>query len=280
MEKLLVVDGSNLLFQMFYGMPSRITGKDGRAIQGTLGFIGALGRIMRLVSPTHVVVLFDGEGRKERPELDADYKANRPDWSEIPEEETPFSQLPDIYAALDLVGIKHTECTTCECDDVIAAYVGKYGGECEIVISSFDSDFFQLIDEHVSVLRYRGESTVICTPEYVRDRLGVEPWQYADYKSLVGDTSDNVKGVPRVGPKTAAALINEFSTVEGVIAGIGAVSKATVREALAASVDRIRLNYRLIKLDGCAAIPFSLSELEHGRELPRTRDILTEIGAV
>ena len=280
MEKLLVVDGSNLLFQMFYGMPSRIIGRGGRSIQGTLGFVGALGRIIRLVSPTHVVVLFDGEGEKERVQLDADYKANRPDWSEVPEEDTPFSQLPDIYAALDLVGIKHTECTACECDDVIAAYVEEYGNEREIVISSFDSDFFQLISERVSVLRYRGDSTVVCTPEYVRSKLGVEPRQYADYKSLVGDTSDNVKGVPRVGPKTAAALIREFDTVEGVIAGIGSVSKTAVRESLAASVDRIRLNYRLIKLGSCAAIPFPLCELAYERELPRTRDILTDIGAM
>jgi DNA polymerase-1 len=280
MGKLLVVDGSNLLFQMFYGMPARITGKCGRAIQGTLGFVGALGKIVRSVKPTHVAVLFDGEGEKERPMLDAEYKANRPDWDSMPEDEIPFSQLPDIYAALDHLGIKHRECTAYECDDVIASYAKTYGVDNDIIISSFDSDFFQLLTDRVSVLRYRGECSVLCTPEYVRERLGVSPSSYADYKSLVGDTADNVKGVPKVGPKTAAALIAEFGSAEGVIAGVDSIGKAAIRESVRASTDRIRLNCRLIRLDGAAPLPFALDELEFSGEMPRTREILEAIGAV
>ena len=90
-HRLLIVDGSNLLFQMFYGMPARILNKDGKPIQGTLGFVGALLKIVRRVQPTHLVVLFDGECQNERTALDADYKANRPDFSEMAEEDTPFS---------------------------------------------------------------------------------------------------------------------------------------------------------------------------------------------
>ena len=155
MEKLLIVDGSNLLFQMIYGMPVRIVDKEGKAIQGTLGFVGALLKIMRMVQPTHVVVLFDGEHHNERKDIDENYKANRPDFSLMSEEETPFSQLPDIFAALDYLKIKHTETTVCETDDVVAAYAFRYGKEMPIVISSFDSDFFQLINENVQILRYR-----------------------------------------------------------------------------------------------------------------------------
>ena len=106
MEKLLIVDGSNLLFQMFYGMPSRIVNKEGKAIHGTVGFIGALLKTVCMNSPTHVVVLFDGEHHNDRKEVDEAYKANRPDFSLMPEEETPFSQLPDIYRALDFLKIK------------------------------------------------------------------------------------------------------------------------------------------------------------------------------
>ena len=101
MNRLLIVDGSNLLFQMFFGMPARIVNEQGKAIQGTLGFVGALLKIIRRTEPTHIVVLFDGEHENERSTLDSDYKANRVDYSETPEEETPFSQLPDVYAALD-----------------------------------------------------------------------------------------------------------------------------------------------------------------------------------
>ena len=99
--KLLIVDGSNLLFQMFYGMPARITNAQGKAIQGTLGFVGALLKMIRAVSPTHVFVAFDGACENARTEIDSDYKANRPDYSDVPEEETPFSQLPDIFCALE-----------------------------------------------------------------------------------------------------------------------------------------------------------------------------------
>ena len=105
MSKLLVVDGMNLLFRMFYGMPARIVNADGKAIQGTLGFVGALLKILRAISPTHVAVIFDGECENERRDIDKDYKANRPDYSQMAEDELPFSQLPDVYAALDLLGI-------------------------------------------------------------------------------------------------------------------------------------------------------------------------------
>ncbi len=178
MNRLLIVDGSNLLFQMFFGMPARIVNEQGKAIQGTLGFVGALLKIIRKTEPTHIAVLFDGEHENDRSILDSDYKANRVDYSEAPEEETPFSQLPDVYAALDYLGIKHTETITCETDDVIAGYAFTYGQDNEIVISSFDSDFFQLITDKVSVLRYRGDNTVICTPEYIKEKCSINIYSF------------------------------------------------------------------------------------------------------
>ena len=83
MDRLLIVDGSNLLFQMFFGMPARIVNEQGKAIQGTLGFVGALLKIIRMSNPTHIVALFDGEHENSRTALDADYKANRADYSKV-----------------------------------------------------------------------------------------------------------------------------------------------------------------------------------------------------
>ena len=123
MNKILIVDGHNLLFQMFFGMPARIINKDGKAIQGTLGFVGALLKIIKMVKPTHTVVLFDGERHNPRTDLDENYKANRIDYDNVPDDENPFTQLSDIYNALDFLGLKHTETTVCETDDVIAAYL-------------------------------------------------------------------------------------------------------------------------------------------------------------
>ena len=194
MKRLLIIDGSNLLFQMFFGMPARIINEKGKAIQGTLGFIGALLKIIRKTNPTHIAVLFDGEHENERTALNADYKANRIDYSQTPEEETPFSQLPDVYTALDYLKIKYTETATCETDDLIAGYALTYGQDTEIIISSFDSDFFQLITDKVSVLRYRGDNSILCDADYIRNKYNIAPSQYADFKSLTGDTSDNIKG--------------------------------------------------------------------------------------
>lgn len=277
MKRFLIIDGSNLLFQMFFGMPARIINQEGKAIQGTLGFVGALLKIIRRIGPTHIAVLFDGEHENDRTELNADYKANRVDYSEVSEEENPFSQLPDIYAALDYLGIKHAETSTCETDDWIAGYVMTYGQNMEIVISSFDSDFFQLISENVSILRYRGDNTVICTPAYIKEKFGIEPEQYADFKSLVGDAADNIKGADKIGPKTAVLLLEEFGTLEAVIANVEKIRKPSIRESITRNVERLRTNYRLIKLENVEKLPFELDEMEYCYNGITTNEVLKGI---
>lgn len=278
MNRLLVVDGMNLLFQMFYGMPARIVNSEGKAIQGTLGFVGALLKILRAISPTHVAVIFDGECENVRYGIDENYKANRPDYSEMAEDELPFSQLPDIYAALELLGIRYFETAVCETDDVIASYALRYREECEIVIASQDSDFFQLIEKNVSVLRYRGDASVICTPDYIREKLGIEPALYADYKSLTGDTADNIRGAEKVGPKTAAALVREFGALENIIAHAHEIKKPSVRASIERDGERLMRNYSLIKLCDRAQIPFELSELEYSHSGITTTEVLRGIG--
>lgn len=278
MNKLLLVDGSNLLFQMFFGMPARIVNEQGKAIQGTLGFVGALLKIIRRTSPTHIAVLFDGEHENDRSALDPEYKANRIDYSEVSEDETPFSQLPDVYAALDYLQIKHAETTVCETDDWIAAYTLTYGYENEIIISSFDSDFFQLITDKVSVLRYRGDKTVICTPDYISDKFGIKPAQYADFKSLTGDVSDNIKGADKVGPKTAASLLNEFGELKGILENTENIKRASIKESISRNAERLRLNYKMIKLDNTASLPFTFSELAYEYRGITTNEVLKGIG--
>ncbi len=278
MNRLLLVDGSNLLFQMFFGMPARIVNGQGKAIQGTLGFVGALLKIIRKTEPTHIAVLFDGEHENERSSLDENYKANRVDYTKAPEEENPFSQLNDVYAALDFLRIKHTETTDCETDDIIAAYALSLGENTEIIISSFDSDFFQLITDKISVLRYRGEKTVICTPEYIKEKFGITPEQYADFKSLTGDISDNIKGADKIGAKTAALLLNEFGTLENILSNSGNIKKPSVRDSIIRNTDKLRINYQLIKLGNTEPLPFSMQELEYEYGGISTNEVLKEIG--
>lgn len=278
MKRFLIVDGSNLLFQMFYGMPARIVNEDGKAIQGTLGFVGALLKIIRMVEPTQVVVLFDGEHENERVEVNSDYKANRIDYREVPEEDNPFSQLPDVYRALTYMGIKHAETTICETDDWVAGYALNAEEDMEAVIASFDSDFFQLITDKVSVLRYRGDKTVICTPEYIRGKFDIEPEQYADFKSLTGDTADNIKGADKVGTKTAAALMNEFGTLENLLANAVHIKKPSVRASIIRNTERLQKNYQIIKLGAPVRLPFAITELAYTYNGFTTNEVLQGIG--
>ena len=278
MDRLLLVDGSNLLFQMFYGMPARIVNHEGKAIQGTLGFVGALLKIIRMTKPTHMAVFFDGEYVNERTLVDEDYKANREDYTQMPEEETPFSQLPDIYSALDWLGIPRAETTVCETDDWMAAYALGCKGEYEVIIASQDSDFFQLITDHVSVLRYRGDQSVLCDPAYIRDKLGIEPCLYADHKSLTGDGSDNIRGAERIGPKTATALLNEYGSLEGIISQVKSIKRDYIRGSIEKNTERLRKNYRLIHLDGGAQKPFELAELKYIPPEITTTEVLRAIG--
>lgn len=278
MDRLLIVDGSNLLFQMFFGMPARIVNFEGKAIHGTLGFVGALLKIIRRVEPSHIVVLFDGECENERRDLDADYKANRIDYNEVPDEESPFSQIGDVYRALEFLEIKTFETVSCETDDLIAGYAQKYGAQSQIVISSFDSDFFQLITDNVSVLRYRGEKSLICTPKYIEEKFGILPSQYADFKSLTGDTADNIRGADKIGPKTAAMLIGQFGTLEKIIENVGGITKPSIKESVTRNAERLRLNRKLIKLDGDVDLPFRLDELKYDYNGLTTTEVLKGIG--
>ena len=277
MSTLLLVDGHNLLFQMFYGMPSRIIGRDGRAIQGTLGFVGALLKILRIVAPTHVAILFDGEHENPRAALDAAYKANRIDYSLVPDENNPFSQLADVYAALDCMGIRHAEVTDGEPDDAVAAYVRAYGQDMRIIIASFDSDFFQLVSDNVSVLRYRGKNTTLWDSNVVWDKYGVEPSQYADFKALVGDASDNIRGAEGIGPKTAAWLLRKFGTLEEALSRAEEINRPAIRRSVQVNAERLIQNTMLIRLDGNAELPFPLEELMYQGCTMKISEVLVKI---
>ena len=278
MAHFLVVDGMNLLFQMFYGMPSRIVNAQGRPIQGTLGFVGALLKILRLTQPTHAVVIFDGEHPNPRVQLDPDYKATRPDLTLLSEEDTPFSQLPDVYAALDRLGLCHRETDVCEADDWIAGYALALAEGQTLTIVSQDSDFFQLITPQVQVLRYRGDSTLLCTEDYIREKFGVAPGQYADWKAMVGDTADNIRGADKIGPKTAAALLAQFGSLEGILAHVEQVKRPSVRASLEASRHRLEVNRQLITLTPWHTLPFSPEEMAYTPTNLTTTQVLRDIG--
>ena len=147
-----------------------------------------------------------------------------------------------------------------------------------MVIASQDSDFFQLVTERVHILRYRGERSVLCTPAYIQEKLGIAPGQYAAYKSLTGDTADNIRGADKIGPKTAAALMAQFGSLEEMIARADEIRKPSIRESVIRNQERIRLNHLLIRLDGAEELPFGLDEMAYPYDGITTMEVLRAIG--
>ena len=277
-KKFLLVDGHNLLFQMFFGMPSRIINNNGIAIQGVVGFIGALRKIVKLVRPTHALIIFDSEGENERRGLLPEYKANRPDYSTVPDEDNPFVQLPYIYRALDLIGIPYLEAVGCECDDVIASYARSADRDTEVFISSYDSDYFQLITDRIKCIRYKGESSVILGCNEIIRRYGVAPLLFADFKALVGDRADNIRGVRGIGPKTAARLLTTYGNLDKILYDTSVIEDMKLRGKISAECDHLFANLKLIRLEGTASLPFSEDDLVYKVQDFKTMDIIRRIG--
>ena len=277
-DHLLLVDGMNLHFQMFFGMPARILNSQGKAIQGVVGFVGAIRKIIEMTKPTHVLVVFDGEHHNPRTDIDSEYKANRPDLSDVPDEENPFLQLPDVYAALDAIKIAHCETSVCEADDLIASYAKRFEAASRITISSFDSDFFQLIGPNTSILRYMGERSIVCNQDYLREKFNIEGSQYVDFKSLTGDTADNIRGVDGVGPKTASKLISQFGDLNNLMENYQSIESQRLRERIEGTLERLKLNRTLIQMDCNQELPYQMEDLEFTAKIPKTRAVLSEIG--
>ena len=267
MNRLLIIDGHNLHFQIFFGIQSRLKKKPGKVSPFGVGFTGAMKRIIRFANPTHVVVIFDGEHENPRRALFPAYKANRPDYSQLPDDENPYLQLPAVRDALDRMKIKYVETTTLEADDMIAVCCEKFRSAADIIICSHDHDFYQLLGSHVKLMNYSGKQGSYYDEKNFRDEFHISPRRFADYKALHGDKSDNIPGVRGVGSISAVRLLNRFGGIEGIIAHTPEVRQKKLRRCLVEGVDRMRLNYQLVKLGGeqydNAELPWTLDELAY-----------------
>ncbi len=263
MGPLLVIDGNNLLFQMFYGLPAPVYSKSGKSIHATIGFVSFVLKQVRLLGAEGVCVVFDSDTSAERHEILPEYKANRPDWNEKEESEIPFSEEENIVKCLRYLGIEPVYSVGMEADDVIATVAKRYSSERDVIISSFDSDFFQLIDDHVSVLRYRGKASVLWDKAYFREKYGFSPEHYALWKSVVGDKSDNIPGVPGIGEKRGSVLIREYA---GTGALKGECLTERLRKSLCDNMETVERNLKLIRLSERMEVTFSDPEFAFDHE--------------
>ena len=265
MEKLLIIDGNNLLFQMYYGMPSKIYNKSGKTIHATIGFVSFVMKQINLYNVTKVVVVFDGDSSSERKELLNEYKGNRIDYSLLSEDNNPFSEEENIKKCLSFLGIKCLNSKNMEADDLIASLTYLFNKNNEIIISSFDSDFFQLIDDNVSILRYRGKNSKMYDKSLFFKEYGFKPNRYVFYKSLLGDISDNIKGVKGVGKKRSALIVNHIDNIDD-LSSLKDFIPYKIYQELLDSKQTILLNVKLIKLFYKEEIKFEIEYFDYIKE--------------
>ncbi len=257
--RLLLVDGHSLAYRAFFALPvENFSTSTGQSTNAVYGFTSMLINVLRDERPDSVCVAFDVSRHTFRSEEYAEYKANR---SASPAE---FSgQVGLIKEVLGALRIPVVEKDGYEADDVIATLTRQAREQgFDVLVSTGDRDSFQLIDEHVTVLYpVRGVSELIrMTPEVVVGRYGVPPERYSDLAALVGEDSDNLPGVPGVGPKTAAKWLAAYGDLDGVVAQAPQIS-GKAGESLRAHLDGVLRNRRLNRLVDDLELPLGVPDL-------------------
>ena len=241
--RLLIIDGHAFAYRAFYAIRG-LTSPSGQPTNAIYGFINMLAKLESQVLPTHAVVVWDGGLDAERVEELDDYKGQRdpmPDDMEV--------QLDAMAEYLEAEGWASVCDDGVEADDRIGQLAKRAEAEgFEVAIASSDKDFLQLINDRVKMWNPADKSGVPMDADAVVAKTGVQPSQIVDWLSLVGDAADNIPGVPGVGVKTAAALLNEFGSVDGIYERLAEVKRDKQREALAAAEADVRRNQSLVAL--------------------------------
>lgn len=251
-EKLMLVDGNSLLYRAFYALPPLQNSK-GMYTNGVYGFFTMLDRVVAEESPTHLLVAFDKSRETFRREIFEDYKANR---SAPPDELKPqFSLLREVLEARN---IDYLEVDGYEADDIIGTLSCKAAAEgMETLIVTGDGDALQLVSENVKVLMTKKGISEIqkYDPAAVHEKWEVGPDKMIEIKALMGDSSDNIPGVPGVGAKTAVKLVKEFHDLETLYENLDQVKGAKLVEKLAANKDLAFISRKLGTI--CTDVPIT-----------------------
>lgn len=240
-KKVCLIDGSGYIFRAYYALPP-LTTPQGIPINAVLGFLNMFMRLTAKIKCDYCLVLFDAKRQNFRNEIFQEYKGTR---KETPEELIP--QFPIIHKAVEVLNLNHLEMEGFEADDLIATYARKAVDKgYEVVVVSADKDLMQLIRPGVEF--YDSMKDKFFTPEDVKEKFGVYPDKVVDVQALAGDSIDNVPGVPGIGLKTAAELINQYGSLEEVLARANEIKQNKRRETLLANVDNAKISRKLVEL--------------------------------
>jgi len=236
-RKLVLVDGSSYLYRAFHALPP-LTSSQGEPTGAVLGVLNMINKLLKEESPQLIAVVFDAPGRTFRDDLFEQYKANRP-----PMPDDLRAQIDPLLEAVGAMGLPVLRIDGVEADDVIGTLARRAAAEgMNILISTGDKDMAQLVDDRVTLVNTMTGSRL--DRAGVKAKFDVFPEQIVDYLALVGDSSDNIPGVPRVGPKTAAKWLNEYRALDNLVAHAAGIS-GKVGESLRENLQNLELSRRL-----------------------------------
>jgi len=257
-QHLYLVDGSGYIFRAYHKLPP-LTNPEGTPVGAVYGFTTMLWKLVKDLSgeggPSHLAVVFDKAAKSFRNDMYADYKAHRP-----PPPEDLVPQFPLVRDAVRAFSLPCIEVEGFEADDVIATYAltARDAGMAVTIVSS-DKDLMQLVGQGIDLWDTLGNRRI--GPDEVREKFGVGPDKLGEVLALMGDTVDNVPGVPGIGPKFASDLINMFGDVETLLARVDEVKRPKQREALIEHADKARLSRELVKLHCQAPLPMPIEDM-------------------
>ena len=258
-DKFLVIDGSSLIHRAFFALPP-LMNKQGVHTGAVYGLCNMLLKLLGDLQPRYMAVAFDKSRKTFRTELYADYKGQRkPTPSELSE------QFPLSMKVLDALGIHTLELDNYEADDIIGTFAKAAPEDVEVIIVTGDRDELQLVDKRTKVYytkRGISDIQIFDEAEFAANYEGLEPKQLIELKGLMGDTSDNIPGVPGVGPKTAIKLIKEYGTVANVLANIDKVSAKALKAKLEANKESALLSQKLATICTEAPVDTNISLYE------------------
>jgi DNA polymerase I len=261
-RRLFLLDGHSLAYRAFFALPASLATSTGQITNAVYGFTSMLIKLLSEERPDLIAVAFDVGAPTVRLQMDADYKAGR---AETPGEFTP--QLGLISEVLETLGIPIIRVEGHEADDALGTLAVRAAAEgIDATIVTADRDFFQLVRPGISVMfNRRGISDIVrYDEEAVQERFGLPPAKYLEYVALKGDPSDNIPGVPGVGEKTATKLVQQFGSVEEILAHSDEL-KGRLRENVEAAADRLALNKDLARIVTDLDLPIGVDDLVMGR---------------
>lgn len=273
-NKLAIIDGSSLLYRAFYALPPTMTSPDGVPTNAVYGFLRMLLSLYRELDPAYVAVTFDKDRQTFRMEMYDGYKATR---KPAPAELVPQFDL--ILEVMHVMGVAVYSLSGYEGDDVLGTLSARYEKELPVAIVTGDRDALQLASDRTTVyLTQKGISSMSeMTPKAVEEKYGITPSQVIDMKALMGDTADNIPGVPGIGEKTALKLLTQYKTLDNLYAHVDEIKGAQGKK-LAAGKDMAYLSYKLAAIKRDVPMETTLEEMAQPVHISEMKELFSRLG--